>query len=110
MAKDYEGFDKETTPKYISSKYEMDLYDEDNAKPSKSIRIKRILVGGEKWRFFDGSKNTLTVLADELNENEVKFLRTAEGVLFCLNKYKQGITSLDGIKKNLSEKVAGLST
>lgn len=101
MSKDYEGYGKESIPKYISSKFEYDLYNDEDNKVEQIIRIKRESKKEEKWSFYENKKNLFIINASELNESCMKFLRTPEGIIHCIKFCKLNIKE----KKVLKEKL-----
>jgi len=94
----------ETTGKYISSKYDYDLYNEEDNKKMPLVRVQRYFskkTNEESWRFFENTKKTIEISAELLNKEEISFLRSAEGILFCLKKYKEN-KDLNFIKNSIS--------
>ena len=82
----------ESVGKYISSKFDYDLYnDEDNKKTQ-----------DESWRFFENSKKTIEIFANSFDEKELNFIRSPNGILFCLKIYKQN-KDADFIIKNIKD-------
>lgn len=82
----------ESIGKYISSKFDYDLYHDDDNKKMPMVRIQRFVnkkTSEESWKFFENLKKTIEVNSDSFLENELKFLRSTEGILFCLKKYKE---------------------
>jgi hypothetical protein len=76
----------ESTGKYLSSKYDYDLYNEEDNKKMPMVRIQRHFVKKtmeEKWKFYENTKKTIEIDSQDLSEKEKDFLRKPEGILFC---------------------------
>jgi hypothetical protein len=108
MSKDYEGYNGESTPKYISSKFEYDLFDDEDNKVNVCVRIKRITSPTEKWRFYENKKNTITIESSELKEDQIKFIRTVEGINYCISFYKN-LKERRDIKNKLLANLANIA-
>ena len=94
--------------KYPLSKFEYDLYkDEDNIK-EKVIRIKAVysVKKGDRWRVFEDNKLIFTLNGDKLTKKERAFLKTSEGMGWILSKAKIGIKSFNFIKNEIKKKLA----
>jgi hypothetical protein len=90
------------------SKFDYDLYKEEDDISEKVIRIKRMSMPnkGEKWRVFDDNKVILTIEGTKLTNKEKEFLRTVEGVNFLIAQFKSGnIKSFNALKKEIKKKV-----
>ena len=88
--------------KYILSKYEYDLFhDEDNV-PGDTFHVKRIgdKKKGEKWKVFKNNKLALTIEGTKLTSKEKSFLYSAQGFTFLIEQFKAGFTSISSLKKN----------
>jgi len=97
---------KDQNIKYNLSKFEYDLYhDEDNI-IEKIIRVKRIVVAGaEKWKIFENTMTMITIEGSKLSIKEKEFLRSASGVNFLLTQYKNGIKSFTALKAEMKKKL-----
>lgn len=94
---------KEHGNKHNVSKYEYDLYhDEDNI-PGRVIQVKRVgnLKKGEKWKILQDGKSLLTIDGEELTSKEKSFLYTVDGVVFLMNFFKKGEPTLSAVKKGI---------
>ncbi len=93
--------------KYNLSKYEYDLYHEEDDVSNPVLRVKRFSTPnkGEKWKFFSDNKITFILEGTKLTGKEKEFLHTVEGVNFLLQGYKDGVDSFHGFKKRLKEKL-----
>lgn len=98
---------KDQNIKYNLSKFDHDLYHEEDDVASKVIRVKRFSMPnkGEKWKFFEDNKVSLIIEGTKLTSKEREFLRTVDGVNFMISSYKEGINSFNGFKKKLKEKL-----
>ena len=99
---------KDPTLKGNLSKFEYDLYHEEDDVSEKVIRVKRMSMPnkGEKWRVFDDNKAILTIEGTKLTNKEKEFLRTVEGVNFLIAQFKSGnIKSFNALKKEIKKKV-----
>ena len=93
--------------KYNLSKFEYDLYHEEDDKAEKVIRIKRVSMPnkGEKWKIFEDNKVMFIVEGTKLNNKEKDFLRTVDGVSFLIAQYKLGIKSFNSLKNEIKKKL-----
>ena len=108
--KDYLGQEnKEQSVRHTFSKYEFDLFKDEDHVALPVIRVKRIKVSNkkDKWKIFEDNKLVLTIEGDKLNKKERKFLYSAEGVSFIITQYKKGCKSINSIKISLKEKLGG---
>jgi hypothetical protein len=98
---------KDSNLKYNLSKFEYDLYHEEDDVAEKVIRVKRISMPnkGEKWKIFEDSKVVFVVEGNKLNNKEKKFLRSVDGVNFLITQYKQGIKSFNSLKNEIKKKI-----
>lgn len=98
---------KDSNLKYNLSKFEYDLYHEEDDVAEKVIRVKRVSMPnkGEKWKIFEDNKVMFVVEGTKLNNKEKEFLRTIDGVNFLIAQYKQGIKSFNSLKKEIKKKL-----
>jgi len=103
---------KDLNSKYNLSKFEYDLYHEEDDVAEKVIRVKRFSMPnkGEKWKIFEDNKVMFILEGTKLNNKEKDFLRTADGVNFLIAQYKQGIKSFNSLKNEIKKKVKNSST
>jgi len=100
---------KEPSLKYNLSKFEYDLYHEEDDIAEKIIRVKRFATSNnEKWKIFEDSKVTLIIEGTKLSKKEKEFLRTVEGINFLLSKYKNGVNSFSSMKVEIKKKLSDL--
>jgi hypothetical protein len=98
---------KDSNTKYNLSKFEYDLYHEEDDKSEKVIRVKRVSMPnkGEKWKIFEDNKVMFIVEGTKLNNKEKEFLRTVDGVNFLIAQYKAGIKSFNSLKNEIKKKL-----
>lgn len=96
---------KDTNVKYVLSKFEHDLYKEEDDVAEKVIRVKRFSLPnkGEKWKIFEDAKAVFIIEGTKLTNKEKDFLRTAEGLTFLITKYKDGIKSFNALKAEIKK-------
>lgn len=100
----------ETSSKFVMSKFDYDLYDEDQDITSQVIRVKRIGLPNkeERWRVYCDAKILFIVDGIKLLKKEKAFLRTPEGISFLIGMAKIKIKSFHQlhlqIKKILKKK------
>lgn len=98
---------KDQPTKHNLSKFEYDLYHEEDDKIEKIIRVKRISMPnkGEKWKIFEDNSVMFIVEGSKLNNKEKDFLHTVDGVNFLISQYKQGIKSFNALKTEIKKKI-----
>lgn len=98
---------KDSTAKHTLSKFEYDLYHEEDDVSLPVIRVKRVNLPnkGERWRIFEDNKVMFTVEGTKLTNKEKDFLRTIDGVNFLIAQYKQGIKSFNALKTEIKKKL-----
>lgn len=98
---------KESNQKYNLSKFEFDLYHEEDDIAEKVIRVKRVSVPnkGEKWKIFEDKKVMFTLEGAKLTNKEKDFLRTIDGINFLIGQYKAGIKSFNSLKNEIKKKL-----
>jgi len=98
---------KEQNSKYNLSKFEFDLFHEENDVVEKVIRVKRVSLPnkGEKWKIMENTKTVFVVEGSKLNKKEKEFLSTVDGVNFLIAQYKQGIKSFNALKNEIKKKL-----
>jgi hypothetical protein len=96
---------KDQNMKYSLSKFEHDLYHEEDDKAEKVIRVKRVAMPnkGEKWKVMTDNKLVFTIESTKISKKEREFLQTVEGFNFILSKAKVGIKSLNSFRTELKE-------
>ena len=99
---------KDTNQKYNLSKFEYDLYHEEDDVAEKVIRVKRISLPnkGEKWKIIEDSKIIFTIEGNKLTNKEKDFLHTVDGVNFLLTQAKSGIKSFNSLRTEIKKKLS----
>ncbi len=91
---------KDQNQKYNLSKFEFDLYHEEDDKVEKVIRVKRVSMPnkGEKWKIFEDNKVMFVLEGTKLTNKEKEFLHTVDGINFLISQYKGGIKSFNSLR------------
>ena len=99
--------DTKDTNKYNLSKFEYDLYHEEDDVAEKVIRIKHFNLPnkGDRWKIFEDNKMMFIIEGTKLSNKEKDFLRTVEGVSFLIAQYKLGIKSFNSLKNEIKKKL-----
>ncbi len=98
---------KEQGTKHTLSKFEYDLYHEEDDVALPVIRVRHFAVPnkGDRWKIFEDNKIMFIVEGSKLNNKEKDFLKTGEGFNFLISQYKQGIKSFNALKKEIKKKI-----
>lgn len=98
---------KEQSTKHNLSKFEYDLYHEEDDNVEKIIRVKKISMPnkGEKWKIFEDNAVMFIVDGAKLTNKEKDFLRSIDGVNFLISQYKHGIKSLNALKNEMKKNI-----
>lgn len=98
---------KDQNQKYNLSKFEFDLYHEEDDKIETVIRVKRVTMPnkGEKWKIFEDNKVMFVVEGSKLTNKEKEFLHTVDGINFLIAQYKVGIKSFNSLKAEIKKKL-----
>lgn len=96
---------KDHSNRYNLSKFEFDLYHEEDDIAEKVIRVKRVSMPnkGEKWKIMVDNKLIFTIESSKISKKEREFLQTVEGFNFILSQAKADIKSLNGFKTELKK-------
>lgn len=94
--------------KSIHSKFEHDLYKEEDDLAFKVIRVKHINLPnkGDKWKILNDNKVVNLIDGSKLTNKEKDFLKTADGMVWLLEVSKLGINSFNSFKKDLKKKLS----
>ncbi len=94
---------KDQNVKHNFSKFEYDLYHEEDDVSEKVIRVKRFSMPnkGERWKVFEDNKVVFIIEGSKLLKKEREYLQTVDGFNFTLAQAKQGIKSLNGFRTEL---------
>lgn len=98
---------KDQNIRYSLSKFEHDLFHEEDHVSEKVIRVKRMELPnkGEKWKIFEDTKVLFIVEGNKLNKKEREFLRTVDGVNFLIGQGKIGIKSFNSLKNEIRKRL-----
>jgi hypothetical protein len=98
---------KDQNFKYNMSKFEYDLYHEEDNIMEKIIRVKYFSLpnNGERWKIFEDNKAVFTIEGSKLTNKEKQFLRSIDGVNFLISQYKHGIKSFNYLKTEIKKKI-----
>src|SRR6266481_2954927 len=86
---------KDQNTKYNLSKFDYDLYHEEDDIAEKIIRVKRVSLPNkcERWKIFEDNHVVFTIEGTKLSKKEKEFLRTPDGFNFLISQYKVKIKS-----------------
>lgn len=98
---------KDSASKHPLSKFDYDLYKEEDDIALPVIRVKRTSLPnkGERWKIFSDGKQMLVIEGSKLNNKEKDFLRTIDGVNFLIARYKAGVKSFNALKKSIKKRL-----
>jgi hypothetical protein len=105
----YSSNQEETKDKPLNnnlSRFDLDLYKEEDDVALKAIRVKRFVMPNkeEKWKIFEDNKVLFVLDGEKLSKKEKNFLKTADGLNFLISKYKSGnLGSISSIKKEIKD-------
>jgi len=87
------------------SKFEYDLYHEEDDIITRIIRVKRTgtFDKNEKWKIFENTKVIFTVEGTKISKKEREFLRSIDGINFLIAQAKIGIKSLNKLRGELKK-------
>lgn len=96
---------KDNNLKYNLSKFEHDLYHEEDDVAMPVIRVKHVSLPnkGDRWKIFEDNKVAFIVEGTKLTNKEKEFLCTVDGVNFLITQYKQGIKSFNSLKNAIKK-------
>jgi hypothetical protein len=99
---------KESSSKYSLSKFDHDLYNDDDNIVEKLIRVKRFSLPnkGDKWKIFENDKVVLVIEGTALTGKERDFLKTVSGITFLIAQHKKGIKSIPCLKADIKKCIA----
>lgn len=94
---------KDSGVKYVMSKFEYDLYHEEDDIAEKVIRVKRFNLPnkGERWKIFEDARVIFVIEGTKLGKKEKDFLRSPEGFNFLIAQSKAGIKSFNALKNEI---------
>jgi len=96
---------KDQNSKYSLSKFDDDLYHEEDDVANKVIRVKRVSMpnNNEKWKITSDNKLIFTIEGTKISKKEREYLQTVDGFNFILSQAKVGIKSLNSFKVELKK-------
>lgn len=94
---------KDSSSKYGLSKFDYDLYKEEDDVALPVIRAKYFSLPnrGDRWKIFENTKVVFIIEGSKISKKEREFLKTVDGLNFILTQAKAGIKSLNGFRKEL---------
>lgn len=95
-----ETTEKSDFSKFGLSKFEHDLYHEEDdiAQPVVRVKHQSLPNKGEKWKIMSDNKVILIVEGNKLGKKERSYLNTLDGFNFLLSQAKSGIKSFNLLK------------
>lgn len=98
---------KDSNLKFNPSRFEYDLYHEEDNVVEKIINVRRFVLpnNGERWKILENTKIMFVIEGDKLSKKEKIFLRSVEGFNFIIQLYKIGINSFNHFKTELKKKM-----
>lgn len=98
---------KNQNSKYNLSKFEHDLYHEEDDIAEKVIRVKSVSMPnkGQKWKIFDDNKIIFIIESTKISKKEREFLQTIEGFNFIITQAKGGLSSFNKFKIELKKRL-----
>lgn len=98
---------KDQNIKYVLSKFEYDLYHEEDDVQLPVIRVKHFNLPnkGERWKIFSDTKVMFIIEGAKLSNKEREFLRGIDGINFLIRQYKDGIKSFNFLKNEIKKMV-----
>ena len=100
---------KSNNLKYNLSKFEYDLYHEEDDVSETVVGVRRFVLHNreERWKILENNKVVFTVDGTKLTGKEREFLRTSDGVNFLIKQHKNGaVRSMNNLKKELKKEIA----
>ena len=87
------------------SKFEYDLYHEEDDIVTKIFRVKKTSISNknEKWKIFEDNKVIFIIEGSKLTNKEKKFLSGVDGFNFLIAQAKSGIKSLNALKCEIKQ-------
>lgn len=96
---------KEAGAKHTLSKFEYDLYHEEDDVAEQVIRVKKVSMPnkGEKWKVMIDNKVIFVIESTKISKGEKEYLQTPAGFNFILTQSKLGIKSLNSFRTELKK-------
>jgi hypothetical protein len=92
--------------KSILSKFDNDLFNENDDKVEKVFSVKRTesRTRGERWKILADDEIILIIEGNKISKKDSIYLRSANGFNFLIDCIKKNIRSVNAIKKELKNK------
>jgi len=102
---------KDQSVKHNFSKFEHDLYHEEDDVALPVIRVKRISLPnkGDKWKVLTDNKITFILEGSKISNKEKEFLYTIDGFNFLLAQAKTGIKSFNNLRGEIKKAISARS-
>jgi hypothetical protein len=96
---------KDQNSKYSLSKFDFDLYHEEDDIANKVIRVQKVPMPnkGKKWKITSDNKLIFIIEGNKISKKEREFLQTIDGFNFILSQAKIGIKSLNSFRNELKK-------
>lgn len=91
----------------IASKFAFDLFKEEDATPSDSVRVKHFRAPNknDRWKIFQNNKVIFTIDGSKLLKKEREFLNTVAGFQLLLAQGKSGELNVSGLKRKIKTRL-----
>jgi hypothetical protein len=99
---------KEQGQKLNTSRFDHELYKEEDHIVLPMIRIKHIALPhqGSRWKVFEDNKIVCIIEGKNLNKKEREFLKTVSGANWLLGQAKAGIASFTALRAQLKKQLS----
>lgn len=96
---------KDQNSKYTLSKFEYDLYHEEDDISLPVIRVKKFNLPNKdkRWKIMVDNKLIFTIEGSKISKKEKDYLETIDGFNFILNQAKIGIKSLNSFRSEIKK-------
>jgi hypothetical protein len=98
---------KDHGSKYSLSKFDYDLYKDEDNKVEQVVRVKYFGLPnkGDRWKVMVENKVILVIEGNKLTKKEREFLRSVDGATWLLGQAKLGIKSVASLKMEIKKKL-----
>ena len=91
------------------SKHDSELFNEDDNKPGKSLRVKRAVDksdGSEDWHIIDSDNVVvLNLKGSRFTSKEKEYMKSVSGMVFIVDGFKKGWRSVAEFKRNINSQL-----
>jgi SMC interacting uncharacterized protein involved in chromosome segregation len=100
-SKDYQNI------KNVLSKFDYDLFNEEEDVVEKVVRVKRVSLPnkGERWKILQDNKAVFIIDGSKISKKEREYLRSIDGFNFLITQAKAGIKSLNKLRIELKKNI-----